>query len=349
MGAMSFLLNARVVMSALLVLFFITVFFTLKDVNSMLNRSATTSPILNEAIYQSSFNTIEPIPEFSVLNPPKVALGEKLFFDPRLSKDNSTACVSCHLFSTGSADRRRVSVGVENKMGILNAPPVFNARFNLSQFWDGRAKDLYEQMHGPLTNPVEMGNHNLDALIAKLRDITDYQVSFNQVYDDGLTADNLRDAIVEYEHSLVTPNARFDQYLKGHTDALTPTEVEGYHLFQDLGCIACHNGINIGGNLFQKAGIFSPIMETENVWQGRYAITGNIDDLYVLKVPSLRNIAHTAPYFHDGSAATLSEAIRTMAKAQLGRDLSEDEVNKLEQFLISLTGKYKGAFVGHPY
>lgn len=339
--------SRKLTVTTLILLFFVTVFFVVKDLFSKTTMHNISSPLVDSAEYDTLDNIV-PIPEKVNLNPEKVALGEKLFFDANLSKDGTVACVSCHLFQFGTTDRQSVSMGVDNQKGTLNSPPIFNARYNIAQFWDGRAKDLFDQIHGPMTNPVEMGNFSLEEVVKRLQEINYYKTSFKSIYTDGITQQNIKDAIVEYEKSLITPNSRFDQFLKGDNQALSSEEKAGYQLFKSLGCIACHNGINIGGNIFQKAGIFQPISDKSDTWTGRYKVTGNPDDLYYLKVPSLRNIAHTAPYFHDGSSKTLSEAIAIMAENQLGRTLSNHEIDLLEKFLITLTGKYKGKFVGTP-
>ena len=290
--------------------------------------------------------TIIPIPDALNIEPQQSQLGKKLFSDPRLSTTNRIACVSCHAFAHGGADNKPVSIGVNGQKGGLNSPTVFNAAFNIAQFWDGRAKDLAQQAEGPLLNPVEMGNPNWSALINKLKQLPDYQKAFQQVFpQQGITKATITYAIAQYERTLLTPNSPFDRYLKGDKKAISEQAKQGYHLFKSYGCIACHNGINIGGNLFQKAGIFKPLVKADgalNRWDGRFAVTHNPMDKGFVKVPSLRNVALTAPYFHDGSVPTLKKAIQLMAERQLGIQITDQAVSQIEAFLNTLTGQYQG-------
>lgn len=286
---------------------------------------------------------IIPIPKKLPLPEKEVALGKKLFFDPRLSADNNVACATCHQLNHGGADPRPVSLGIKGQAGKLNSPSVFNSVFNFRQFWDGRAKDLIDQVQFPLTNPVEMGQPSMQAVVDKLQTLPEYPKLFKETYPtEGLTAETLAYSIAQFERSLLTPNSAFDRFLKGEKDALTPQALQGYHLFKQMGCISCHNGINIGGNVFQKAGIFNSLAEQgaeQHKWLGRYNVTHNPQDKFFFKVPSLRNVALTAPYLHDGSANTLAEVIRLMAKNQLGVHISEADSKAIESFLHSLTGQ----------
>ena len=295
---------------------------------------------------QNTSTEIIPLPDSLPIDPAQSALGKKLFFDPRLSADNSVACVSCHLFSLAGADDKPVSIGIHQRKGELNSPPVFNAVFNIAQFWDGRAKDLAEQAEGPILNPVEMGMPDWQTLIQKLKQTPDYPQAFQKVFpQQGITRHTITYAIAQFERTLISPNSRFDRYLKGEVDALTEFEKQGYQLFKQRGCIACHNGINIGGNLFQKAGVFDPLVQTDKdtkPWIGRFAVTQDPADKYYIKVPTLRNIELTAPYYHDGSVATLEKAINLMAERQLGIQLSPTETQQLLAFLKTLTGQYQG-------
>ena len=287
---------------------------------------------------------IQPIPEQLELNLQKTALGEKLFNDINLSANSTISCASCHNLSKGGADNTPTSIGIHGQQGIINAPTVYNAGFNFAQTWNGQTQSLNEHILLPLFNPIEMGNTDWLKILEYLNGSTEYQTLFENLYMTlPITKDNMIDAIVEFERSLITPNSRFDRYLKGDSQALNALELEGYQLFKDRGCISCHHGVNMGGNMFQKAGIFIPIFrEDENDWNGRFNITGNPSDKGLFKVPTLRNIALTAPYFHDGSAKDLTEAINIMAKHQLGITLAETENNKIKAFLESLTGQYKG-------
>jgi len=280
---------------------------------------------------------ISPLPLSVEYDINKAMLGKKLFFDTRLSGDNTIACVSCHIIDAGGDDNVQFSSGIDGQLGGANSPTVLNSRYNFVQFWDGSAKDLKEQASGPIHNPVEMGS-NFKQVISKLSKDTIYQQEFMKLYKDGITGENITDAIAEFEKALVTPNSRFDQYLRGNTTILSKDEVEGFELFKSLGCIACHNGINIGGNLFQKIGIMEEY-EVDDSNLGRYNVTKDEEDKHYFKVPTLRNIALTAPYLHDGKISTLQETIKLMIVKQLGREADKQEVIKIEKFLFTLTGQ----------
>ncbi len=278
---------------------------------------------------------IKPLPQSMDVEQKKVALGEKLFFDPQLSNDGTISCASCHDLENGGDDGRKFSVGVNGKKGNINAPTVYNAVFNFRQFWDGRAKDLKAQVFGPIENPVEM-NMTMAQTVEKLKNNKMYLSDFAAIYADGITEENVADAIVEYERTLITPNAPFDRYLKGEKSAIGPEAEEGYGLFKSKGCIVCHNGVNVGGNFYNKFGIFK---DANSSALGRYNITKKEEDKFVFKVPSLRNVALTAPYMHDGRADTLKKAVEIMSEHQLGRYMTEDEIDKIVAFLKSLTGE----------
>ena len=279
---------------------------------------------------------IQPIPQKIPYDKEKALLGRELFFDTSLSRDHSVACISCHNIYNGGADARAVSIGFEGKEGNIQSPTVLNAVFNFRQFWNGRAKDLYEQAEGPLNNPVE---HNMTPALIKqrLEENPRYKEKFEALYKDGVSYKNAIDAIVEFEKALITPNSKFDLYLQGKAK-LTPKEQRGYTLFKQYGCISCHNGRNIGGNSFAKIGMFTPY-ENIKEYPDRYILTHNPEDKNVYKVPTLRNIALTAPYFHDASRKTLKEAIKAMGFYNLGVGLSDDEIDAIEAFLKTLTGK----------
>ena len=285
---------------------------------------------------------ITPIPQSVKLPPNKVKLGERLFNDTRLSRDNSISCASCHDLNLGGADGLPFAIGIDNQAGRINTPTVLNSAYNFRQFWDGRAETLEDQVPGPVHNPIEMDS-NWTRTLAKLSRIPYYREQFVLTYPDGMTADNIIDAIATYERSLITPNSPFDRYLRGERSAISADTREGYTLFKSYGCIACHQGINVGGNLYQRFGIFSnPFTDSGEAQKedlGRYNITGKAEDRYTFKVPGLRNVEKTAPYFHDGSAATLEEAIQAMAHYQLGTELGDDEIGKIVLFLKSLTGQ----------
>lgn len=289
------------------------------------------------AINSIADDLIKPIPLHTVTNSKKSILGKQLFLDPRLSKNDTISCQSCHNLAYGGADSGAVSLGVGGKSGTLNSPTVFNASYNLAQFWDGRAKNLKAQAAGPITNPVEMGSTK-ESVVKKLSKDSNYQKLFKEIYPEGISIDTISDAIAEFEKTLLTPNARFDKYLRGNLTILTKKEKEGFELFRSRGCIACHNGVNIGGNMYQRFGVFAQYKDRQNT-QGRYSVTHKEEDKYYFKVPTLRNIEKTAPYFHDGSAKTLDDAVQKMAYYQLGRKLSKDEIEKIVSFLHTLTGE----------
>ena len=286
---------------------------------------------------------IRPIPINFDYDRAKVELGKKLFFEPRLSKSGWITCNSCHNLSTGGADNLPTSIGHKWFLGPINSPTVLNAKFNLTQFWDGRAKDLKEQAGGPIANPFEMGsNHEL--AVSVLQSIPQYVKWFNDVYtskemytDEKIHIDQVTDAIAAFEETLTTPNSRFDQWLIGYDKSISESELEGYNLFKDKGCVSCHNGVGVGGNSYQKFGMAKPYDKDTNTL-GRYNVTKDDKDKFVFKVPLLRNIELTAPYFHDASTRDLSEAVNIMAEYQLGTTLTEDETEKIVAFLRTLTG-----------
>ncbi|MCK5293426.1 MAG: c-type cytochrome [Arcobacteraceae bacterium] len=277
---------------------------------------------------------ITPIPYTPDYNHKKALLGKKLFFDVKLSRNNTIACANCHFLEDGGDDNLPVSFGIDGKKGTRNSPTVLNARYNSSQFWDGSGKDLQDQAKGPIHNPVEMGS-NFKEVIFKLKKDKNYPKEFLSLYKDGITALNMTDAISEFEKTLTTPNAPFDKFLRGDKKALNKNELLGYKLFKEYGCISCHNGINIGGNLMQKIGIMENF-ETSDL--GRFNITKNEKDKFYFKVPTLRNIDLTAPYFHDGETKTLKNAVEQMIVYQVGYLLEDEEVENIVRFLKTLTG-----------
>ena len=277
---------------------------------------------------------ISPIPLTVDVDKRKAALGKKLFFDTRLSLDNSISCATCHNLNEGGDDNLRVSFGYHGRTGTRNSPTVYNSLFNFRQFWDGRAANLQEQAEKPIENPVEMAD-SFTALIPRLKKTT-YKQQFDAIYKDGITKNNITNAIAEYEKTLITPNAPFDRYLKGQKNAISEEAKEGYRLFRTKGCILCHQGINIGGNMYNKFGIYT---DTNSSDLGRYDVTHKERDKYFFKVPSLRNVARTAPYFHDGSEPDLRTAVLIMSQYQLGRKITPDEVDKIIAFLKSLNGE----------
>jgi cytochrome c peroxidase len=270
-----------------------------------------------------------------------VELGKKLYFDPRLSKSGFISCNSCHNLSMGGTDNIKTSIGHNWAEGPINAPTVLNSSLNVAQFWDGRAADLKAQAGGPIANPGEMAfTHTL--AIDVLQSIPGYVREFKQVFGkDIISIDEVTAAIAEFEKTLVTPNSRFDQWLLGKQDALTTEEMAGYKLFKESGCVACHNGEAVGGNSFQKMGVVEPY-KTSNPAEGRSAVTGQDADRFNFKVPTLRNVEMTYPYFHDGAANTLGEAVDTMGRVQLGKKFTKGENAKIVAFLKTLTGDQPG-------
>ncbi len=293
----------------------------------------------------SSDEPVHPIETASNLDAGKVELGRKLFHDPRLSHNDELSCASCHDIPTGGTDRRVHSIGIYGAVSPINTPTVLNSGSNLSQFWDGRAETLEQQVEGPILNPTEMGS-SWKEVIGKLRRSPEYVQEFRRIYASDIQDAQIKDSIAVFERSLTTPNSRFDRYLRHDITALTNNEQKGYELFKTLGCVSCHQGVNLGGNMYQKLGVMAPyftdrghITKSDG---GRFNVTGDPDDMHMFKVPTLRNIALTAPYFHDGDAKTLEDAVRKMAKYQLGRELSNEEVGLIVEFLKTLTGELNG-------
>ncbi|WP_068635915.1 cytochrome-c peroxidase [Thauera butanivorans] len=280
---------------------------------------------------------IQPIEPAKVVNPAMVELGKKLYFDPRLSRSGFISCNSCHNLSMGGSDNLKTSIGDKWQQGPINSPTVLNSSLAVAQFWDGRAADLKEQAGGPIANPGEMAFTH-DLAVDTLRSIPGYVSEFKSVFGSAaINIDKITQAIAAFEETLVTPNSPFDQWLKGDDKALTDRELAGYGLFKESGCVACHNGPAVGGTSFQKMGLFEPY-KTNNPAEGRAAVTGKDEDRMNFKVPTLRNVELTYPYFHDGEAATLEEAVDIMGRLQLGRKYSEQEISDIVAFLKTLTG-----------
>ncbi|MCK9530842.1 MAG: cytochrome-c peroxidase [Gammaproteobacteria bacterium] len=280
---------------------------------------------------------IEPIRPVQDVNLAQVELGKKLYFDPRLSKSGFISCNSCHNLSMGGTDNLKTSIGHNWHQGPINAPTVLNSSLNFVQFWDGRAADLKAQAGGPIANPGEMAfTHTL--AVDVLQSIPGYVHEFKQVYGkDKIDIDMVTTAIAEFEKTLVTPNSRFDRWLLGDKSALNADELAGYQLFKNSGCVACHNGPAVGGNSFQKMGVVQPY-KAKSPAEGRVAVTGKDADRFMFKVPTLRNVEMTYPYFHDGEAETLTEAVDIMGRLQLGKRFSGKENRQIVAFLKTLTG-----------
>ena len=268
-----------------------------------------------------------------------VSLGQRLYHDVRLSGDDTVSCASCHDIAKGGDDGLKTSTGIKGATGPINAPTVLNSAFNFRQFWDGRAATLADQAKGPVTNPLEMGAA-WPAVIAKLEQDADYRQAFAAAFGDAtVNEDRIATAIARFEETLITP-APFDRFLLGEADAISADAKRGYALFKGYGCVACHQGVNVGGNLYQKFGALQAAFEIQtDVDKGRQNITKNAADAGVFKVPSLRNVEQTAPYFHLGTVDKLGDAVRVMGSSQLGRTIPDDEIALIVEFLRSLTGE----------
>ncbi|MBX9685405.1 MAG: cytochrome-c peroxidase [Candidatus Obscuribacterales bacterium] len=286
---------------------------------------------------------IRAIPEENFFKPDhaKAALGEKLFNDKRLSGDKTISCASCHGLDKGGSDQMQFATGIRGQKGIINTPTVFNAAYNFVQFWDGRAKDLKAQVAGPLKNPLEMDS-DWPQVMANLAADSEYQKQFRALYADGISAESISDAISEYEHTLLTPGSRFDKYLGGDLKALTDDEKAGFELFKKHECASCHAGPALGGLSYEKMGVkkdyFKDRGDIKDVDYGRFNVTHSLADKFRFKVPTLRNIEFTYPYFHDGSARTLEQAVKIMSEYQLDKALSPSEIKQVSAFLRSLSG-----------
>ena len=293
---------------------------------------------------------ITPIPLSINLPADKLALGERLFNDTKLAGKGRAACATCHVLEAGGDDGLRIADGLSSTAMPLNTPTLFNAAYNGHLGWFGSHASLRTQA----TADLAMRTHNTrpwPTIIKYLNTDNDYRQTFDKIYPDGITIDNVLDTLTTFERSLITPDSPFDRWLRGDDDALDPSALKGYRRFQELGCISCHQGINIGGNLFQPIGIFDdffankkPLTQAD---QGRFSLTGRERDKHVFRVPSLRNVAVTAPYFHDGRTDSLKEAIALVGRYQLDRELSAQDLNYLLAFLHSLTGSYRGHSLAH--
>ena len=295
-----------------------------------------------------------PMPAVEVLgiDQKKADLGQKLYHDTRLSADSTLACATCHVLNQGGADGSAHSRGIKGQFGGVHAPTTYNALFNIREFWDGRAADLQDQAGGPPLNPIEMGYESFDQIAAKLMEDETMVEEFKQVYGDSgeINQETITGAIAEFEKQLLTQNSRFDQYLNGDSAAMTAEEIQGYQIFQKNYCASCHIGPSFGGQSFEKLGTTTP-METYIAARGdgegdgdagHSAFTGNEEDKYKFKVPSLRNVTDTAPYMHDGSVLTLEQAVKTMFRYQTdNQNASSSDINKVVQFLNAINGENK--------
>jgi cytochrome c peroxidase len=294
-----------------------------------------------------------PVPTDNPQSPSKIELGKMLYFDPRLSVDGTVSCNSCHNVMLDGGDGRPVGVGVRGQRGGRGSPTVWNSAFHTVQFWDGRAASLEEQALGPLTNPIEMGMPSHDAVMERINKIPGYVQAFKKAFpkDPTPTIQNLGKAIASYERTLVTPNSPFDKYVKGNKKAMTVQQIRGMKLVQEIGCTSCHTGVNFAGDGFKMGeGHYQPFPQIPGSKydrqydltsdKGRYEVTKKDEDKNHWRVPTWRNVAITAPYFHNGKVKTLDEAVRVMAKTQLDMDLKEDQVQDIVSFLNALTGEF---------
>ena len=291
---------------------------------------------------------VRPIAESLPVDERKAKLGRELFHDVRLSVDNTVSCASCHSLESAGVDNKQYSECVGGQFGGVNAPTVYNAVYNFVQFWDGRATTLAEQAAGPPLNPVEMGSRSFDEIVTKLAKDKLYVAAFEQLYPDGITEANITNAIEEFERTLLTPNSRFDRYLRGDDSAISAEELAGYELFKEVNCATCHVGPNLGGKTYELMGLRNhyfaergmPLTEEDN---GRYKQTKHERDMHRFKVPGLRNVALTWPYYHDGTRSTLEQAVKDMGRYQSGVELSDEQIASIVAFLNTLTGQYNGS------
>lgn len=311
--------------------------------------AAFTNAAAAQDLLERARQMFEPIPqqppelEGNPATPEKVELGKMLYVDPRLSASHNISCNTCHRLSLGGVDMLETSIGHGWQKGPRNAPTVFNAVFNTAQFWDGRAADLKEQAGGPMENPIEMAS-TPEHVVEMLRAIPGYEARFRTAFPEAkqpINFDHVRDAIAVFEATLITPDAPFDQYLRGDKNALASDEKQGLALFMQKGCVACHNGINIGGRRYAPFGVVekpgAEFLPPDD--KGRFEVTKSASDEYVFKVPTLRNIAETPPYFHTGKSWDLPQAVAVMASAQLGIELTDKEIDNITAFLHTLSGE----------
>ena len=315
-----------------------------KKENASAQKQETVDPLMQKA--KTLFGTLPKVAETDQYPTSEelVKLGKKLYFDKNLSKDNTQSCNTCHNLETYGVDNLPTSPGNDGGLGTRNSPTVLNAAFHATQFWDGRDGTIEDQAGGPILNPVEMAMPSEEVVVERLSEIDDYNEMFANAFPEEtspLNYPNIQKAIGAFERKLVTPS-KFDDYLAGDASALSENEKEGLDLFINSGCITCHIGNVLGGNMFQKFGLYGNYWEytySEVVDNGRFDVTQNESDKYTFKVPSLRNVEKTYPYFHDGSINDLNEAVVIMAKVELDKDFTEEDASKIVDFLGTLTGE----------
>ncbi|MGQ9635469.1 MAG: cytochrome-c peroxidase [Bryobacteraceae bacterium] len=306
-----------------------------------------------QTIDPARLRMFQPLPDLPPLTPGSteerlVNLGRMLYYETRLSADQKISCNSCHALDQYGVDGEPTSEGHKGQRGTRNAPTVYNAGQHTAQFWDGRARDLEEQAKGPVTNPVEMAMPGEKVVVAVLKSMPEYVEAFRAAFPsekDPVTFDNMAKAIGAFERRLITPS-RWDRFLKGDSSALTPEEKEGFNTFMTAGCQTCHSGALLGGTMFQRLGVIKPYPDESDI--GRFQVTKNEADRMVFKVPSLRNIEKTGPYFHDGKVGTLQEAVVRMGEYQVGRQLTQQEIQSIVTWLKSLTGDIPAEYIRPP-
>ena len=315
---------------------------TSTELDTQVNESVKNNEIMEKAkVYFAQLPTKAENPN-NILSPEKIKLGKVLYFDNRLSKDQTQSCNSCHNLNTFGVDNLPSSPGDNGGNGSRNSPTTFNAALHFAQFWDGRNKDVEEQAGGPVLNPVEMAMPSEEAVENRLSEVEMYQKLFKDAYpkaEKTITYQNMRDAIGAFERTLLTPS-KFDDFVTGNETALNDQEQKGLEAFIDNSCVTCHSGALLGGNMLQKFAIFGNYWELTNsavIDTGKYTETRVETDKFIFKVPSLRNIEKTAPYFHDGSVANLKDAVRIMGKTELNKDISNEDLNNIVAFLNTLT------------
>ena len=324
---------------------YVTLFVVVVTLSWFFSTVLTSEPAianLGPPITVASNEPIDPIPLEVEFDAERASLGRKLFEDPLLSSNNAVACASCHVLDQAAIDPRGKSIGVNGEERPLNSPTMFNSQFQFRQFWTGQAETNADAVAGPLLSPKGLGA-TWSEVLEKLNNSPEYKRLFKSAYREGITEATVKDAIFTFERSLFTPNSKFDQFLRGDANALTNNEKEGYRRFKAYGCASCHQGVLLGGNLFQKTGIFGNYAQDRgnetDADLGRFNVTEDENDRYVFKVPGLRNINETAPYFHDGNVETLEEAVKLMATYQLGRSINQTDVDLIVEFLKTLTGE----------
>ena len=306
-----------------------------------------------QAVEWQALPSKAPEPANNPSTPAKIELGKMLYHEVRISSNGVLSCNSCHNVMGGGDDNRAGSIGVKNQVGGRSAPTVWNAAFSSVQFWDGRAPSLEAQAKGPVTNPGEMGMKSWDDVVARLKAMPEYTKAFALAFgsEDSVTADNAAKAIAAYERTLITPNSAYDKFAKGDKSALNEQQVRGMETFAEVGCVGCHSGPAFNGpQLPEGTGFYQKFPAIENgVYEAKYGFTADLGryeatkdqaDKHLFKVPTLRNIALTAPYFHNGKVTTLEEAVKVMGKLQLNKDLTASQVADIAAFLNSLTGEF---------